>query len=193
MKINLAPIIAGVLLLAYLVGSTIFGIQMYKAYSRVENNQSILLDRINDINKDKQLVLTPSEFKQRLDSSTQVMMKQLDIKTKNLEQVVKATATGKATVVTVPRDTFIIRNDTILPATAFTYFDKYLTLKGIQTKDSVEVTWGSKDTLTLLLYWRREGRFIPKLFGRKAYRAAIQGENPYMEYIINENVKLKKE
>ena len=193
MKINYTVIIIAVLL-SYLVASTIFGYKMYQNYLRTSENQEILINNVKNIDKDRQLVLTRSEFKQWTDSSTTSMMKHFDLKVKNLEQVVKATSHGEASVITVPRDTFVLGGNNILvPATTFTYFDKYLKLKGIQTKDSVKISWSSVDYLTLLLYWKREGKFLPFIFGHKTYRAAIEGENPYMTYTINDNVKMKKE
>lgn len=192
MKTNYA-LIFYIFIASYLIGSTIFGYKMYQNYLRTSENQEILLENVKNINKDRQLVLTPSEFKHAMDSSTQAMMKDFHLKVKNLEQVVKASSHGEASIVTVPRDTFIIRNDTVLPATTFVYANKYIRLKGLQTKDSVKVDWVGNDNLTLLLYWKREGKFIPSIFGRKVYRAAIQGENPYMTYIVNENVQLKRQ
>lgn len=185
-------VIIGVLVL-YLVGSTMFGIKMYQQYTRVSDNQEILLQQVDGLKKDNQLVLTPNEFRRLNDSSTTAIMKTLNIKTKNLEQIIKATSYGGTTITTVPRDTFIIRNDTLIPATTFNYVDPYLTLSGVQTKTQTQVTWTSQDSLSVLLYWQREGKFLPKIFGNKVYKATIKGENPYMKYVVNQNIKIQKQ
>jgi hypothetical protein len=181
------------LLLVYSVGSTYFAIKMMDRFDRVESNQSTLLNQMNNIDKNKQLVLTPAEFKHSMDSTTVSLLKTLKLHAKNVENIIGVKAEGKIRVVTVPRDTIIVRHDTLIPATTFTYSDKYMSIKGIQTKKQTEVIAEGTDSLNILLYWKREGKFIPIIFGKKTYRATIKGSNPYMKYIITKNIKIMKQ
>lgn len=186
--------ILGIAFLAsYLIGSTWFGIHMYKAFTRVENNQTVLLEQTKGINKDKQLVLTPAEFKQAMDSSDRAILKHLDIKVKNLEQLVKVSAEGNAHVYTPVKDTIINNNNILMPARAFNYTSKFLDLKGLVFKDTASIIWGSRDSLDVALYWKREGKFLPFIFGKKVYRAGVEGQNPYMKYIVSKNIKIQRE
>ena len=196
MKINYG-FLAIVFVVLYAVAGTFAYIKLSDKFDRVEGNQTTLLDQVNDLNKDKQLVLTPKEFKKSMDSATGVWLKQLDLHTKNVDNIVKAQSQMFAKFATENRDTSITRvinNNTVtLPAKVFSFNDKYLTAKGIVFDTQTEMTLTSWDELSLLLYWKREGKFLPAIFGKKVYRGAVKGENPYMEYIVNKNIKVQKE
>jgi len=191
MKINF-PLIAFIVLLLWSIGATYFGYQFYKKFTRVEENQTILLQQVDGMLKEKQLVLTPKEFKQAMDSTTKALMKEIGTNTRHIEQLVKASSTTKGTITFIPRDTIISRHDTLANATVFNHTEKFLTMRGIVLKDSASITWSSWDKFNILLYWKREGKFIPRLFGKKVYTSTIKGENPYMNYTINQNIKVQK-
>lgn len=182
-----------VFLLLYSAGTTYFAIKMMNRFDRVEFNQTTLLNQVNNIDKNKQLVLTPAEFKHSMDSTTVALLKSLKLHAKNVENIISVKAQGNFKIITVPRDTFLVRHDTIIPATTFVYSDKFMSIKGIQTKVQTEITAHGEDNLDLLLYWKREGKFLPIIFGKKAYRAEVKGINPYMEYAITKNIKIQKE
>lgn len=191
MKINY-KLLAGVAVILYMLGTTYCNMQLREEVSRVTGNQTTLLEQVEGLKKETQLVLTPGEFKQTLDSSTTAMMKEIDIKVKNVENQVKASSHSEGTISFVPRDTFLIRNDTLIPASTFAHTEKFLTMRGVVMKDSGSVTWETWDSINMLLYWKREGKFIPKIFGKKVYEGAIKGINPYTDYKINKNIKVQK-
>lgn len=196
MKINYG-FLAVLFVVLYAVASTFAYIKLSDKFDRVEGNQTTLLDQVNGLSKDKQLVLTPKEFKESMDSATGVWLKQLSIHTKNVDNIVQANSQMYAKFVTNNRDTSVTRivnNTTVMmPAQIFKFEDKFLTVKGLVMKEQTELTLQSWDSLSVLLYWKREGKFLPIIFGKKTYRAAIKGENPYMKYLINKNIKVSKE
>ena len=191
MKINYT-LIAFIILLVWSIGATYGGYQLYKSFTRVSGNQEILLQQVDGLKKDKQLVLTPKEFRHALDSSSTALMKEVGIKVRNVENLVKASSSAGGTISFVPRDTIISKNDTIIPATVFNHSEKFLEMKGIFTKYDGTVTWNTKDSIDMLLYWKREGKFLPFLFGKKVYSGALKGINPYIKYTINKNIKVQR-
>ena len=196
MKINY-PIIAFVFLVLYAIATTTAFIKLSDKFDRVESNQTVLLDQVKGLDKNKQLVLTHAEFKHSLDSTTGAWLKQLNIHTKNVDNIVQAQSQMFAKLQTNNKDTTITRiinNNTVtLPAQVFKFEDKYLNVKGLVTKENTDLTLQSWDSLSVLLYWKREGKFIPIIFGKKTYRAAVKGENPYMKYLVSKNIKIQKE
>lgn len=187
-------IVGIVAIVAYIFIMTSMYFSMKKEFIRVSSNQEVILSQINNkVDLNKQLTLTPEEFKRTLDSTTKKIMEDNNLRVKNLEHLIKGTIHADGTIVTVPRDTFIIRNDTLIPAKGFAKSTKYLTIDGLITTDSVTVNWSTWDNIRLLLYWKREGKFLPKIFGKKAYRADIKGENPYIKYVVDQNIKISKE
>lgn len=191
MRINY-KLLAGIAVILYMLGTTYYNIRLQKEVARVTTNQTTLLEQVDGLKKETQLVLTPGEFKQTLDSSTTAMMKQIDIKVKNVENLVKATSHAGGTIKFVPRDTLIARSDTLIPASVLDHTEEFITMEGIVMKDSASVTWSTWDSINVLLYWKREGNFIPKLFGKKVYEGAIKGINPYINYTVDKNIKVQK-
>lgn len=191
MKINFS-LIAFIILLAWSVGATYLGYQFYQEFSRVSGNQELLLQQVHGLQKEKQLVLTPKEFKHSLDSSTEAMMDRLDLKVKHIENAIKVSVVGQSSVTVGLRDTTIIQNNTIVNASSFVHKEKYLNMTGFVFKNSAFIDWSTSDSLNILLYWHREGKFIPKIFGKKVYQGAIEGQNPYIKYSINQNIKVQK-
>ena len=114
-----------------------------------------------------------------------------------MDNIVQAQSQMFAKLQTNNKDTTITRiinNNTVtLPAQVFKFEDKYLNVKGLVTKENTDLTLQSWDSLSVLLYWKREGKFIPIIFGKKTYRAAVKGENPYMKYLVSKNIKIQKE
>ncbi len=192
MKINY-KLLAGIAILLYMLGTTYCNMKLQDEVSRVTSNQTTLLQQVDGLKKETQLVLTPGEFRQTLDSSTTAMMKEIDIKVKNVENQVKVSMRAGSTVKFIPRDTIISKNDTLINATVFDHKEKFLTMKGlILRNDSSSITWATSDSLNLLLYWKREGKFLPSIFGKKVYEGAVKGINPYIDYTVNKNIKVQK-
>jgi uncharacterized protein YoxC len=191
MKINYT-LVAFIVLLVWSVGATYLGYKFYQNFSRVSDNQELLLRQVDGLKKDKQLVLTPKEFRHSLDSTTRAIMNDVGIKVRHVEQLVQATSHVGGTISFIPRDTLINRHDTLIGATTFSHNEEYISMKGIVLKDSASVTWKSWDKINLLLYWKREGNFIPWLFGKKVYSADLRGKNPYMTYEVDKNIKVQR-
>jgi len=170
-----------------------------KAYVRVKENQKVLLNE----NKAtaKKLLLTKSEFKNYINSNEKLKKLLTDSlkvsirKIKNLEQY---KIKYKLSLNMVTHDTIIkyriIEKDSVsvhsLKAKSFHWEDKWTRLSGLYYDNKVSINLRSIDSIYLTIFWKREGRFLPVLFGRKVYRAKVINDNPHNKIIVGKRIKV---
>ena len=161
---------------------------------RLARNYIVLTDK-----KEKEtraLELKASEMRQMLKNDIALrnaIIDSLKLKVKHLEGVTVSSSKTKVEVRTILRDTTIYVNDTIVVYKTFEWEDfPWVKTSGKVFEDSIKLKVEANDTIYVVNYWQKEGRFLPKIFGRKKPYSDVTNRNPYITIEVVQSVKKDK-
>ena len=165
--------------------------------SRLENNQEVLLDesRGKD-NKIGQLLLTVNEFKKNNEELVNKLDSALGIKANQVEEVTTVITKTEIDTVVVFKDSLVQTSDTVYMTRCFNWNDEFVRISGcsiFHNSDTISLSYESFDSIEVVLYWDKPGKwFLPRLFQKKRYEAAVINSNPNNTVLLGNRIKIKR-
>lgn len=137
-------------------------------------------DTENELNKKKQeiglLKLTIEELEQYRSKYVETL-NELNIRTKDVEELMSATSKAEQRYETILRDSVTLRYDTIK---VYDYADDYTTAYGTITGDTIRANIVLTDTLTIIRHIERK-KFLCIRYGKKSENMTVTNKNPNVQ------------
>ena len=102
------------------------------------------------------------------------MRKELDIKSKQLQSATFIKTQTSGSIKTITRDSLIYLDTTQVKAKVFQFRDRWATINGIFSRDSLSLNYSFVDSLTIATSWRRK-----HLFANRELQIDALSSNPY--------------
>jgi len=163
---------------------------------RQSSNYDVLIGQSSDA-----LILKDKELTKYIDNDEQLrraLRDSLQIKDKRINDLMKSSSVSRLRFKTVLKDSLVLTYDTLNNAVTdtlrilqhFTYQDTWNTVKGLIDADTVMIDIKSQDTLIVVNYNYKKGKwFLPKLFSKWKTRTEITNMNPSVSYKIETRIE----
>ena len=142
------------------------------------------------------LILNLQELKKAIDKDVQLnkSIDSLNIKVKQVQSMNKTTARTQVRFKTLLKDSIVyhdsIRYEVVQRLKTFEFKDNWNDVKGVINKDSVSLKIDTKDTLVIVEYSYKKGKwFLPKLFSKRHTKTDITNSNPNAQYHIKKRIE----
>lgn len=192
-------IIAIVVLFAALSGTGWLLYREHQEKLRIKGNQDALMEenrvyRLRDssqVSSTQALQFTKKEFKQYIDSSQSVLLKQMDVKIRQVQSIASATITTEGEARTSSRDTIIYMPGNLTPIKAgyWKWKDDWISLETIEVDTNRFINYLYKEKMDQVVYRERVGW---KFWKRKPVRQDIHFSNKNTKIDYNQYIEIQK-
>lgn len=184
-------LIIGILSALLVSGLLWYSNYLLKENGRLKRNETTLLK--DHKAETSSLILSKEALEVKLENDSSlysVVIDSLNLKVKQIESITVSNSKAKIQFIEVLKDTTIFQTDTVIVYKYFEYDnDPWLYAEGKVFEDSIEIKAELPDTIYCVNYWEREGKFLPKIFGKKQPHSNIENSNPYVFIQVEQSIR----
>lgn len=164
---------------------------------RLNDNQTALMSQVDYWTAENEksaadvlkLTLTVNELK-NTNKQLNKTVEDLGIKLKRVQSASTSGTKTEIKIVTQIRDSIVYRDSIIAPIKIFDWNDAWVDVKGLIERDSVDLSFCSRDTLTTVVH-KIPHKFWFIKWGCKAVKQTVVTSNPHSKITYNEYIELK--
>lgn len=164
---------------------------------RFQSNQTALLSQVDYWTTEsgesaaevRKLTLTVDELRS-VNSKLKETAEDLGIKLSRIQSASTTSTSSDLHIITEVRDSIIYRDSIIMPVETFRWRDPWTEIVGVISKDSVDLSLSSTDTLTTIAH-KIPHKFWFIKWGCKSIEQTVISSNPHTRIIYSEHIEIK--